>query len=117
MSKFCPQNERIKHAYVSRLRDARGMSEASIDPVAKAINRFETYTRHRDFKQFHIDQAKGFKKHLDGLRAERTGEPLSHATIYATLAALKAFFEWLSHQPAATNPASASATRSISTCG
>ena len=99
MSKFCPQNERIKHAYVSWLRDARGMSEASIDPVAKAISRFETYTRHRDFKQFHIDQAKGFKRHLEGLRAERTGEPLSHATIYATLSALKAFFEWLSHQP------------------
>ncbi len=40
------------------------MSEGSIDHVAKALDRFETYTRHRDFKLFHIDQAKGFKQHL-----------------------------------------------------
>ena len=99
MSTYCPQNERIKHAYFNRLREARGMSGSSIDQIAKAISRFETYTHARDFKRFHIDQAKGFKQHLSAQRAERTGEPLSHATIYATLAALRSFFEWLSDQP------------------
>src|SRR5262245_41812928 len=75
------------------------MSEVSIDGVAKAISRFEAYTRHRDFKQFHIDQAKGFKQHLAAQRSERTDEPLSRATVHTTLTALKAFFMWLAEQP------------------
>jgi integrase len=94
-----PQNERIKHAYFVRLREARGMSESSIDQVAKAINRFESYTRHRDFKAFHRDQAKAFKQHLAEQQNLRTKEPLSKATVYATLTALKAFFMWLAEQP------------------
>jgi integrase len=96
---YHPQNERIKHAYFVRLREARGMSEASIDQVAKAISRFEAYTRHRDFKAFHRDQAKAFKQHLSEQRNLRTKEPLSKATIYATLTVLKAFFMWLAEQP------------------
>ena len=99
MTSHHPQNERLKHAYINRLREARGMSESSIDQVAKALDRFETYTRHRDFKLFHIDQAKGFKQHLATQRNERTNEPLSKATIYSTLTALKAFFMWLAEQP------------------
>jgi integrase len=99
MTSHHPQNERLKHAYINRLREARGMSESSIDQVAKALDRFETYTRHRDFRQFHIDQVKGFKQHLAGQRNERTNELLSKATIYTTLTALKAFFMWLAEQP------------------
>lgn len=99
MANHNAQNERLKHVYFNRLREARGMSEASIDGVAKAISRFEAYTRHRDFKQFHIEQAKGFKQHLAAQRSERTDEPLSRATLYATLTALKAFFMWLAEQP------------------
>ena len=56
-----PENERIKRAYFAYLTEAQGFSTATIDGVAKAINRFETYTRFRDFKAFHIEQAKGFK--------------------------------------------------------
>ena len=39
-------------------------SEASIDSVAKAIARFEAYTRYKDFKAFHVEQAKAFKRDL-----------------------------------------------------
>jgi integrase len=99
MTKHHPRNERIKHAYINRLREARGMSEASIDQVVKALDRYETYTRHRDFKLFHIDQVKGFKQHLVIQRSERTGAPLSKTTVYTTLTALKAFFMWLAEQP------------------
>jgi site-specific recombinase XerD len=99
MTPHYPQNERIKHAYFTRLREARGMSEASIDQIAKAINRFEAYTRHRDFRSFHRDQAKAFKKHLAEQRSQRTNEQLSKATVYATLTALKAFFIWVAEQP------------------
>jgi site-specific recombinase XerC len=93
------QNERVKHTYFTYLREAKGMSEPSIDQTAKALSRFEAYTGHRDFKQFHRKQAEAFKQHLAGQRGQRTNEPLSKATIYSTLTTLKAFFVWLAGQP------------------
>ena len=94
-----PQNERIKRAYFTYLTEAKGFSEGTLDGVAKALNRFETYTRFRDFKAFHIEQAKGFKAHLSEQRSLRSKDPLSKATLYATLSALKRFFLWLAGQP------------------
>src|SRR3954463_12891446 len=92
-------NERIKRSYFAYLTEAQGHSEQTIDAVAKAIARFEAYTRYKDFKTFHIEQAKAFKRDLAEQRAHRTGEPLSKATLYATLTALKRFFIWLAGQP------------------
>jgi len=57
-----------------------------------AIERFEESTKLHDFKQFHIEQARAFKKHLTTACSERTGKPLSVSTTYAVLGALKAFF-------------------------
>jgi len=94
-----PQNERIKRAYFTYLIEAQGFSEATLDGVAKALNRFETYTRFRDFKAFHIEQAKGFKAYLSEHQSLRSKERLSKATLYATLSALKRFFLWLAGQP------------------
>jgi len=94
-----PQNERIKRAYFTYLIEAKGFSEATLDGVAKALNRFETYTRFRDFKLFHIEQAKGFKASLAEQMSARTKDRLSEATLYATLSALKRFFSWLAGQP------------------
>src|SRR5262249_42958631 len=94
-----PQNERIKRAYFTYLIEAKGFSEATLDGVAKALNRFETYTRFRDFKSFHIEQAKGFKASLAEQTSVRTKDRLSKATLYATLSALKRFFVWLAGQP------------------
>lgn len=99
MTKHHPQNERMKHAYLTRLREARGMSEASIDHVAKAIARFEQYTGGRDFKAFHREQAKGFKQSLASQASQKNGKPLSKATVYSTMTSLKAFFMWLAEQP------------------
>ena len=99
MRTHSPQNERIKRAYFTYLAEAKGFSEATIDGVAKALNRFETYTRFRDFKAFHIEQAKGFKASLAEQMSRRTGDHLSKATLYATLSALKRFFMWLAGQP------------------
>jgi integrase/recombinase XerD len=81
------------------LKEAKGRSEPSIDGVAKALNRFETYTRFRDFKAFHIEQVKAFKAHLAEQMNARTGKTLTAATLYSTLGALKAFFQWLAGQP------------------
>lgn len=99
MTKHNAVNERTKRRYFIYLREARGMSEASLDQIAKALSRFEAYTGNRDFKAFHIEQVKAFKQHLAGQRSERRGTPLSKATVYSTLVALKAFFVWLAGQP------------------
>lgn len=92
-------NERIKRHYFTFLAEAQGHSEQTIDAVAKSIARFETYARWKDFKTFHIEQAKGFKRALADQRGHRSGDPLSKATLYATLTALKRFFIWLAGQP------------------
>jgi integrase len=99
MKTHSPQNERIKRAYFAYLTEAKGFSEATLDAVAKALNRFETYTKFRDFKAFHIEQAKGFKASLAEQMSVRTKDRLSKATLYATLSALKRFFIWLAGQP------------------
>src|ERR1041384_2320095 len=99
MSSHNAGNERIKRQYFAYLADALGHSEQTIDAVAKALARFEAYTRYRDFKAFHIDQAKAFKRMLSEQRGEVSAKRLSRATQYATLAALKRFFIWLAGQP------------------
>lgn len=91
-------NERIKHPYFGYLKEARQLAEHSVDAVAKALDRFESYTGRKDFKRFHQEQAKGFKRQLAEKFNARTGEKLSKATMLSTLAALKAFFLWLPGQ-------------------
>ena len=93
MKKMNANNERIKRKYLTFLKQAKGQNEASIDAVAKAINRFETYTKWKDFKAFHFEQAIAFKAHLAGQKHHQTGEPLSLATMNGTARYLKAFVE------------------------
>jgi integrase/recombinase XerD len=99
MAKSKTPNERIKRAYIDFLRQAMGRSEASLEAVAAALHRFESYTRFRDFHDFHIEQAKAFKSRLAKESNARTCEKLSAATITSTLGTLKAFFRWLAGQP------------------
>ncbi len=99
MKTYDAQNERIKRRYLTFLKEAKRFSESSLDGVAKAIHRFESYTKFRDFRQFHIQQAIAFKADLAGQKRARTQAPLSKATLLSTLNGLKAFFQWLSGQP------------------
>jgi integrase/recombinase XerD len=99
MTKYNAENERVKRRYFIFLKEAKQRSEASIDTIAKALNRFETCTKFKSFKVFHIQQVIGFKNHLARQLSVRTDEPLSKATAYSTLAALKAFFQWLCREP------------------
>lgn len=92
-------NERIKREYLDFQRLALGKTEASVVAIADALHRFEAYTQHRDFKRFHIEQAKGFRDHLAKAANARTGEKLSAATVTSTLTALKRFFAWLAMRP------------------
>jgi len=92
-------NERIKRRYFAYLKEAKRHSEPTVDAVAKALDRFEVDTKHRDFKTFHFEQAIAFKKRLAEQKGQRSGEKLSKATLNATLAHVKRFFHWLAGQP------------------
>ena len=94
-----PNNERVKREYLRLLKEAKQRSEATVDAVAMALDRFETFTGHRDFKKFHREQAMAFKDRLADQASQTTGGKLSHATRYATAIALRRFFEWLALQP------------------
>ena len=99
MKSYNPENERVKRQYFTYLKEARRHSEASLDTVAKALNRFEQYGKFRSFKSFHFQQAIAFKRHLANQAAVRSGERLSQATQYGTLRALRDFFHWLADKP------------------
>src|SRR5450631_125846 len=99
MRKHSAENERIKREYFAYLKEARRHCETTVDAAAKALHRFEAYTRYRDFKAFHFEQAIAFKRHLAEQNGQRSGEKLSKATLYATLTQLKRFFQWLVWQP------------------
>jgi integrase len=92
-------NERIKRQYFSFLSEARRSDDATVDAVAKAIDRFEKDTGRRDFRSFHPEQAVAFKRRLAATANQKTGKPLSKATLRATLMHLKRFFVWLAGQP------------------
>ncbi len=99
MLKHNANNERIKRQYFIFLKEAKRQNESSVDGVAKAISRFEAYTKYRDFKAFHYQQAVGFKADLAKQTNQQTGKTLSKSTLNSTLGQLKAFFQWLAMQP------------------
>lgn len=98
MIKHNPDNERVKHKYFTFLKNANRVSEATLDGVAKALVRFEDYTKYKDFKKFKHEQATGFKKHLIEQKNQRKDTKLSKSTIHSTFAHLKRFFQWLARE-------------------
>ncbi len=99
MLKHNANNERIKHRYFTYLKEAKRLSEQTLDSVAKALARFEDYTQFKDFKAFHFQQAIAFKAHLAKQKGQRSQQVLSKATLHSTLASLQRFFQWLAGQP------------------
>lgn len=99
MTKYNAENERIKRRYFAYLKEAKQHSEPTVDAAAKALSRFEEYTRYRDFKAFRYEQAVAFKRNLAEQTGKRSGEKLSKSTLNATLKQLRAFFFWLADQP------------------
>ena len=99
MKKYNPVNERIKRRYFVFLKEAKRHSEPTVDAIAKALSRFESYTNYRDFKAFHFEQAVAFKKHLAEQKGQQSGDNLSKTTLHATFTQLKRFFQWLAWQP------------------
>ena len=99
MKKIYPQNERLKHQYQTFLRHTGGLDQKTINKIFTALRQFEESTGCKPFKRFKIDQAVSFKDWLYTSRNQRTGKPLSLATINSTLRSVRDFIKWLSVQP------------------
>lgn len=98
VAKQAGANERIKRRYLQYLKEAKRLSEPSVDKAAAAIERFDAANRRKDFRQFHIEQAIAFKDGLERAINAKTGKPLSKSTLEGFLNPLKAFFLWLADQ-------------------
>src|SRR4051812_16158551 len=99
MTTHSANNERIKRKYFAYLKEAKRHSESTVDAAAKALHRFEVYSKFRNFKSFHYEQAISFKRYLAQEKGVVSREQLSKATLYATLTQLKRFFQWLAWEP------------------
>ena len=93
-----PKNDRCRVAYQGHLRHAKGYSVKSMDAALAALTEFEVFTRHRDFRQLHLEQIIGFKENLMSRASRSDGQPLSASTIIHTLGHCRAFFTWLVEQ-------------------
>lgn len=95
MRRINEENERIKRRHAIWLREAKGQDDTTVEKALVAILRFEESTKFKSFKAFHIDQAMAFKAALGKALNQRTGKPLSKATIDGTLRCVKNFIHWL----------------------
>jgi len=98
MTKYNAKNERIKRQYFTYLKDATGKSDTTIDGVRAALLLYEEHTGFKDFGVLHSEQIIAFKKKLSSQLSQRTGKPISIATVHTTVQHLKAFFRWLAFQ-------------------
>ena len=99
MPKRNSDNLRIKRKYLVWLKDARGLSDATIAKAAASISTYEAFLDGKDFRGFHPERARAFKRHLTKTRSQTQGKPLSPGTINGILRDLSAFLNWLADQP------------------
>lgn len=90
-------NERIKRRFLEYRKYARQLSEKSLDREIAALERFDVWNGRKDFSRFHIEQAMGFRKHLEQDKSA-PGKPLGKSTLRAILAIMREFILWLSQQ-------------------
>jgi len=91
------KNEKIKRKYLKWLREAEGLSEATITGVERAVGLYEEYSQDQDFASFSQKKAVGFKLWLQ--ERSRGGATVSITTVYNQIRYVKAFFTWLAGQP------------------
>lgn len=91
-------NERIKRRYLEYRKFAGQLGEASLDKEAAAIERFDMWNARKDYRRFHIEQAMGFRNHLEAEVNPRTGKLLGRSTRDGIMKPLQQFFAWLSGQ-------------------
>lgn len=91
MTKKNPPNEIVKREYMKFLKHADRKADSTIRMCEKSIQRFETFTKHANFKTFDQKQAISYKAYLNSL-------DLAMATILSDVTKLKRFLKWLSRQ-------------------
>jgi integrase/recombinase XerD len=93
------KNDRLKREYLLWLNAAKQRSPATVEQVRHAIDRLEAYTRFKDFRTFNREQAMGFKQSLAETIGQRSGKPVSIATVHHILRAVQDFLIWLHGEP------------------
>ena len=91
------KNERLKRRFLEYRKFARQLSEKTLDREIASLERFDVWNGRKDFAQFHIEQAMGFRTHLEDSKT-KTGKPLSKSTMRSILTTLREFILWLSQQ-------------------
>ncbi|PYC47768.1 recombinase XerC [Litorivita pollutaquae] len=91
------KNERLKRRFLEYRKFARQLSEKTLDREIAALERFDAWNGRKDFARFHIEQAMGFRTHLEDSKTT-AGTPLGKSTMRSILATLREFVLWLSQQ-------------------
>ena len=65
------KNERLKRQFLEYRKYAKRLSDKSLDREIAALERFDVWNRRRDFAQFHIEWAMGFRDHLDSATGKK----------------------------------------------
>ena len=99
MVKRNSDNLRMKRKYLVWRKEAKGLSDASVDKAAAAISTYEAFLDGKDFRSFHSERARSFKRHLASQQNARTGAKLSQTSINGILREVQLFFGWLTDQP------------------
>ncbi len=72
---------------------------ASVDKSAAAISTYEAFLDGKDFRSFHSERARSFKRRLSSQQNQRTGARLSQTSINGVLREVQTFYGWLADQP------------------
>jgi integrase len=99
MAKHTSDNLRIKRKYLVWRKDSKGLSDASVDKSAAAVSVYEAFLNGKDFRSFHSERARSFKRHLSSQQNQRNGSKLSSSSINGILREVSAFLSWLADQP------------------
>ncbi|MGH1575730.1 tyrosine-type recombinase/integrase [Planktotalea sp.] len=91
------KNERIKRRFLEYRKYARQLSDKTLDRELTSLERFDVWNQRKDFAQFHIEQAMGFREHLEQVKGA-SNRPLAKSTMRAIMATLREFILWLSQQ-------------------
>lgn len=92
-------NERIKRAYLRYLRNAKGLSETTIDKAASAILRLENAIAFKSFLSLNEDDAEAFREDLTSSLTGKTGKPMTAVSRVNIQVTVRAFIQWLADQP------------------
>jgi len=97
MRKKNVRNERVKREYFIKLKEANGLTLATIMQVERAIRMYEEFSDYEDFDRFKNVKALEFKKWL---KARHIGRGCICLSMYCyQLKSLKKYFTWLAGQP------------------